>query len=68
MQTPFFSSGWNGRNVPKALAHSFATGAEYTEGRRRNPEFEGWTAGARIETNPAKRAGMTKKTQDILRN
>jgi hypothetical protein len=68
MQTPFFASGWNRRNVPKALAHSFATGTEYTEDRCRSPEFEGWTAGARIRTDPAKRAGMTRKTQEILRN
>jgi peptide/nickel transport system substrate-binding protein len=66
MKTPFFSSSWNGRSVPEALAYTFTTGAEYNEGRWSNAEYDALVTGARIETDPAKRAEMLKKAQEIL--
>lgn len=66
MKTPFFSSSWNGRTVPEALAYTFTTGAEYNEGNWSNPEYDALVAGARTETDAAKRTGMLKKAQEIL--
>lgn len=68
MKTPFFSSSWNGRSVPEALAYTFTTGAEYNEGRWSSPEFDALVTGARIETDAAKRAEMTRQAQEILSN
>lgn len=66
MKTPFFSSSWNGRSVPEALAYTFTSGAEYNEGNWHNAEYDKLVAAARIETDPAKRAEMVKQAQAIL--
>lgn len=66
MKTPFFSSSWNGRSVPEALAYTFLSAAEYNEGNWKNPEFDALVIGARIETDAAKRTEMIKKAQEIL--
>ncbi len=66
MKVPFFSSSWNGRSVPEALAYTFTTGAEYNEGRWSNPDYDALIAGARIETDEGKRIEMVKKAQEIL--
>ena len=66
MKTPFFSSSWNGRSVPEALAYTFTTGAEFNEGRWSNAEYDALVEGARIETDAAKRTEMIKQAQEIL--
>jgi peptide/nickel transport system substrate-binding protein len=66
MKTPFFSSSWNGRSVPEALAYTFLSDAEYNEGRWKSPEFDALVTGARTEVDPARRAQMLKDAQAIL--
>lgn len=66
MKTAFFSSSWNGRSVPEALAYTFTTEAEYNEGRWSNPDYDALISAARIETDEGKRVEMVEKAQEIL--
>lgn len=66
MKKPFFSSSWNGRSVPEALAYTFLADAEYNEGRWRNAEYDALVLGARTEIDPAARTAMVQKAQEIL--
>ncbi len=66
MKKPFFSSSWNGRSAPEALAYTFTSGAEYNEGRWQNPEYDALVTGAQTETDAGKRVEMLKRAQEIL--
>lgn len=66
MKMPFFSSSWNGRSVPEALAYTFLSDAEYNEGRWRNADYDALVLGARTEIDPVARVGMVQKAQEIL--
>jgi peptide/nickel transport system substrate-binding protein len=52
--------------VPEALSYTFLSDAEYNEGRWKNPEYDALVIGARTEVDPAKRAEMVKRAQEIL--
>ncbi|WP_333816557.1 ABC transporter substrate-binding protein [Tabrizicola sp.] len=66
MKSPFFSSSWNGRSVPEALAYTFISSAEYNEGRWSNAEYDALVTAMRIETDTEKRVEMVKRAQQIL--
>jgi peptide/nickel transport system substrate-binding protein len=66
MKTSFFSSSWNGRSVPEALAYTFLSDAEYNEGNWKNPDYDKLVIGARTEVDPAKREAMAKQAQELL--
>jgi peptide/nickel transport system substrate-binding protein len=66
MKEPFFVSSWNGRSVPEALAYTFLSNAAYNEGNWKNAEYDALVLGAQTEIDPAKRAEMVRKAQQLL--
>ena len=66
MKKPFFVSSWGGRSAPEALAYTFLSDAKYNEGNWKNPEYDKLVLASRTEVDPAKRAEMQKRAQEIL--